>query len=151
MSESADRVRDLVEHVLGSLELSGRVDITEDDDAIRATIAGEDDLGLLIGRHGQTIDALQHLAYRMAVVGDVRKRVTLDAAGYRERRGALLRHDADEAANDALRLGRPVRLEPMGAIERRLVHEHLRERGDVETYSEGVEPERRLVVAPLES
>lgn len=148
MSESADRVRALVEHVLEALDLEGDVEIVESDDEIRATVGG-DDLGLLIGRHGQTIDAVQHLAYRAAVVGDVRKRVTIDASGYRERRGALLRHDADEAAEDALRLGRPVQLEPMGAIERRLVHEHLRERGDVETYSEGAEPERRLVVAPL--
>ncbi len=148
MSESADRVRALVEHVLEALELEGNVELAEDDESIRATVEGEE-LGLLIGRHGQTIDAVQHLAYRAAVVGDVRKRVTIDASGYRERRGALLRHDADEAAADALRLGRPVRLEAMGAIERRLVHEHLRDRGDVETYSEGDEPDRHLVVAPL--
>jgi spoIIIJ-associated protein len=76
------------------------------------------------------------------------KRVEVDASGYRERRAALLRHEANEAADDALRLGRPVSLEPMTASERRLVHEYLRDRGDVETHSEGQEPERRLVVSP---
>ena len=77
--------------------------------------------------------------------------MTIDASGYRERRAAVLRHDATEAADDAVRLGRPVRLEPMSASERRVVHEFLRERGDVDTHSEGEEPDRRLVVEPLET
>ena len=62
----------------------------------------------------------------------------------------LLRSDADEAADEAIRDGRPVELDPMPASERRIVHEHLRERGGVETYSEGEEPDRYLVVAPLD-
>ncbi len=147
MSAGADRVQELLERVVSVLELDGSVEVTEDDEGIAAVVRGEE-LGLLIGRHGATIDALQHLAYRVATDGGDRKRVTVDASGYRERRAALLRHDADEAAQDALRLGRPVRLEPMNAGERRVVHEHLRDREDVETHSEGEEPERRLVVEP---
>jgi spoIIIJ-associated protein len=148
VSTSAERVRELVERVVDALGVGGDVDVSETDDEIAVVVRGED-LGLVIGRHGQTIDALQHLAYRAAMDDGEGKRVSVDASGYRERRAAVLHHDADEAAQDALRLGRPVSLDPMTASERRLVHEHLRDRGDVETHSEGNEPERRLVVSPL--
>lgn len=144
----AERVRELTDHVVAALALDAEVIVEEDEERLRVELRGED-LGLLIGRHGQTIDAVQHLAYRAAFRGEEpRKRVEVDAAGYRERRRATLHHDADRAAVDALRLERPVELEPMSAAERRVVHEHLRERGDVQTHSEGEEPERRLVVSP---
>jgi spoIIIJ-associated protein len=146
---AADRARVLTERVLEALGLDGEIAVREDDDAITVEVQG-DDLGLLIGRHGQTIDALQHIAYRVAFRGgEERKRLIVDASGYRERRAATLKHDAERAADDAERLGRRVELEPMNAVERRVVHEHLRERGGVETHSEGDEPERRLVVSPL--
>ena len=73
----------------------------------------------------------------------------VDAAGYRERREEALRRAADRAAAEALRYDRPVELEPMRALERKVVHNHLAERGDVETHSEGDEPDRRLVVSPV--
>ncbi len=147
--EPAERVRQLVGRVVGGLELRASVDIEETTDEIRATVNGED-LGLLIGRHGATIDAVQDLAARSAFRGDAeRKRVVVDAAGYRERREAQLRRAADRAAEDALSFGRPVELEPMAAHDRRAVHEYLKERTDVETHSEGDEPERRLVVSPV--
>jgi spoIIIJ-associated protein len=72
----------------------------------------------------------------------------IDANGYRERRAASLRAEADEAAEEALRLGEPVELDPLPPLERRIVHEYLRERGDVDTHSEGNEPERYLVISP---
>jgi len=75
--------------------------------------------------------------------------VLVDAGGYRERRAVALRAMAERAAQDAVRSGRRVALEPMSPLERRVVHEHLKERVDVETYSEGEEPARRLIVAPL--
>src|SRR3954447_26922705 len=147
--EPAERVRALVTRVAVALELRASVDLAETDDEIRATVNGED-LGLLIGKHGSTIDAVQHLASRAAYrgLGD-RKNVVVDAAGYRERREATLRRAADRAVEDALSFGRPVELEPMGAFERRTVHMYLRERNDVQTHSEGDEPERRLVVTPV--
>jgi spoIIIJ-associated protein len=149
MSAPAERIRELLERIVAALGLPASVHVSEDDEAITGVMGGQD-LGLVIGRHGQTIDALQHLAYRVALAGGMEgKRVVIDAAGYRERRAAVLRHDADEAAEDALRLGRPVALAPLGAAERRIVHEYLRDRGDVETHSEGEEPARRLVVSPL--
>jgi spoIIIJ-associated protein len=148
-AEPVERVRAIVSRTVHSLGLHATIDVEETDDEIRASVNG-DDLGLLIGKHGQTIDALQHVAYRAAFRGgDDRKQVTVDAAGYRERRAAALHRMADRAAADAIRFDRPVELEPMRAPERKIVHNYLSERGDVETHSEGDEPDRRLVVSPL--
>ncbi len=149
-AEAGDRVRIVLERVLEALEIDGDVAIDEDDEEIAASIDG-DDLGILIGRRGQTIDAIQVLCYRVAYRGETgdRKRISVDAAGYRERRRDILERQADQAAEDALRASRPIDLEPMSAQERRIVHNHLAERSGVETYSEGDEPERWVVVAPL--
>jgi spoIIIJ-associated protein len=147
--EPAERVRAVVTRVTGALGLRATVDIEETAEEIRATVNGEE-LGLLIGKHGATIDALQHIAWRAASRGrEDRKQVVVDAAGYRERREAALHRSADRAVADALSFGRPVELEPMRAPERKVVHNYLSERTDVETHSEGDEPERRLVITPL--
>jgi spoIIIJ-associated protein len=147
--EPAERVRTLVARVCGALDLRASVDIEESSEEIRATVNGED-LGLLIGKHGNTIDALQHIAGRVAFRGtEERKRIVVDAAGYRERRESALRRTADRAVEDALSFGRPVELEPMAAPERKIVHQYLATRHEVETHSEGQEPDRRLVVTPL--
>lgn len=153
MSDSADRVRDLLEHVSDALGLEASVVVDEEDKTIRGTLEG-DDLGLFIGRHGVTIDAVQHLAFKIATRDappSAGIRVVVDAAGYRERRELALQRQADEAADDALRSGRPVALDAMSATERKVVHEYLKDRDGIETYSEGTEPDRHLVVAPLES
>jgi spoIIIJ-associated protein len=148
--EPAERVRGIVGRVVHALGLHATVDIDESADEIRATVNG-DDLGLLIGKHGATIDALQHIAFRAAFRGEEdRKQVVVDAAGYRERREGALHRMADRAAAEALQYGRPVELEPMRATERKIVHTYLSERSDVETHSEGDEPDRRLVVSPVE-
>jgi spoIIIJ-associated protein len=145
----ADRVRDLVQHVADAFALDAEIKVEERDGEISVVLEGES-LGLLIGRHGQTIDALQHLAYKAAAQGGAPSlRVTVDAAGYRDRRRQILERQADQAAADALSSSRPVALDAMSATERKVVHEYLKERGDVETYSEGTEPDRHLVVAPL--
>jgi spoIIIJ-associated protein len=148
--EPSERVRGIVARVVHALGLHATVDIDESADEIRATVNG-DDLGLLIGKHGATIDAIQHIAFRAAFRGEeVRKQVVVDAAGYRERREGALHRMADRAAAEALQYGRPVELEPMRATERKIVHTYLSERSDVETHSEGDEPDRRLVVSPVE-
>ena len=146
--EPAERVRAVVGRIVNALGLRATIDIEEGDEEIRATVNG-DELGLLIGKHGATIDAIQHLAFRAAFRGrDARKQVTVDAAGYRERREAALHRMADRAAAEALRYERAVELEPMRAPERKVVHTYLSERSDVATHSEGDEPDRRLVVSP---
>lgn len=146
---AATRVRELMERVAAAAGVEAQIEVHENEDGLRGAFSGED-LGVLIGHHGQTIDAIQHLAYRIAFPGSqARKAVLIDAGGYRERRAVALRAAADQAAEAALHDRRAVALEPMSAIERKLVHEHLRTRRDIETYSEGEEPDRRLVVAPL--
>ena len=151
-AEPAERVRELVERVLDELDLEGEVEIYEGDEAIEAVIEGDDDYGLLIGRRGQTIDALQLLCFQAAFRGiRERKRVIVDAAGYRERRREMLASRADRTAEQALKVGRSVEMDAMSAQERRVVHEHLKDRAGVETYSEGDEPHRCVVVAPLVS
>jgi spoIIIJ-associated protein len=147
--DPVERARAVVTAVVRELGIDEQVDVEETDDEIRVTVHGED-VGLLIGKHGSTIDALQHLTVRIAFAqGTERKSVVVDAAGYRERREAALKRAADLAVADALEYGRAVELEPMGAYERRTVHMYLRERNEVETHSEGDEPDRRLVVTPV--
>jgi spoIIIJ-associated protein len=145
----AERVRTMMERIADAAGVDATVEVREGEDGLHAEFLG-DDLGLLIGHHGQTIDAIQHLAYRMASHGvDERVSVLVDAAGYRERRAATLRATADQAAEQAISGHRAVSLDAMSALERKVIHEHLKDRHDVETYSEGQEPSRYLVVAPL--
>jgi len=143
-------VRELVEGVLDELDLDGEVEVEEVEERIIATVDGGDDYGLLIGKRGQTIDALQLLCYQAAFRGmRERKRVVVDAAGYRERRREILEGRADRAAEQALSGNHVVEMDPMSAQERRVVHERLKERAGIETYSEGDEPRRCVIVAPL--
>ncbi len=144
-----DNLRELLELVADALDLDADVVVEDDGETLTGALDG-DDLGLFIGRHGQTIEAVQHLAQRIAGGdGPGRRRVVVDAAGYRRRRAEVLERQADEAADDAVRNDRPVALDAMTSSERRVVHEYLRDRGDVETHSEGEEPDRHLVVTPL--
>ncbi|HEX3832871.1 MAG TPA: R3H domain-containing nucleic acid-binding protein [Solirubrobacteraceae bacterium] len=148
-NQATARVRALMERIADAAGVDADVEIHVDGEGLTAEYVG-DDLGLLIGHHGQTIDAIQHLAYRFATQGEgERLPVVVDAAGYRERRAQTLRQTAEQAAQMAVSDRRPVPLEAMSALERKVIHEHLKDRRDVETYSEGQEPSRHLVVAPL--
>jgi spoIIIJ-associated protein len=140
------RIRVLVETVVGSMGIDARVDVRETDDDLLVTCDGPE-LGLLIGKHGQTIDALQYVANAASFRSSGGKPVTIDAAGYRERRRATLEAIALRAADQAITGGR-VRLEPMTAMERKVVHERLKGVEGVETSSEGTEPNRYVVVSP---
>jgi spoIIIJ-associated protein len=150
--DPAARVREMLERIASAAGVEATVEVREQEDGLHAEYIG-DDLGLLIGHHGQTIDAIQHLAYRIAShntdASHSRVSVLVDAAGYRERRAQTLRATADQAAQTAISESRAVPLEAMSALERKVIHEHLKDRHDVETYSEGQEPSRYLVVAPL--
>ena len=148
---AAERVRELMERILDASGIEATIEVREDAHGLHAEFVGDgDDLGLLIGHHGQTIDAIQHLAYRVASRGDSdRVSVLVDAAGYRERRAIALRATADQAVQQALSGRRAVSLDAMSALERKVIHEHLKDHHDVETYREGQEPSRYLVVAPL--
>ena len=148
-SELAAGVRELVERITSELGVPCRVDVSEDAEAVTASLTGGD-LGLLIGRHGQTIDAIQYLANVIAwrTHGNDRKDVVVDAAGYRVRRRATLESLAQRSAERAKTTGEPVELEPMTSVERRIVHVCLKEVAGVSTRSQGDEPYRYVVVEP---
>ncbi len=149
--ESSAELRAVLEEIADAIGLDVDVDVQRDGDVLIGCFEGED-VGPLIGRHGQTIDAIQHLAQRIVFkAGPGDTRIVVDAGGYRERRSEALCRRADGAADEAVRERREVALDPMPAADRRVVHEYLRERGDVSTHSEGDEPERYLVVEPLPS
>ena len=154
MSDEGERTvaRALLERTLAALGLPGSVRVDEGEDEVTATVTGPD-LGVLIGRHGQMIDALQYLANAIAhrAVGEERRRIVVDAAGYRSRRAATLEGLARRSAEQASATGRPVPLEPMSAVERRIVHEALKDDPEVATASEGADPNRYVVVLPQRS
>ena len=146
------RVRELLDRICRALGVPVTVSISESESGIVATLGGSE-LGLLIGKRGQTLDAIQYLANAVlmkdAELG-TRPDVVIDAAGYRARRQNALERLAERAARDAVRTGAPVELEPMSSVERKIVHVYLKELGGVETESDGNEPNRFVVVRPAE-
>src|SRR5687768_7009469 len=109
MPSQNEVLEQLLERIADALDLDASVVVTEDGDTITGVVEGEE-LGLFIGHHGQTIEAVQHLAQRIAgeAAPGERKRIVVDAAGYRERRATVLQRQADEAADKAVEAGRPV-------------------------------------------
>jgi spoIIIJ-associated protein len=148
-SDLAGEVRDLVERITNGIGVRCRIDIAEGDEVITASCSGSN-LGLLIGKHGQTIDAIQYLANAIVwrAHPDGRKEVVVDAAGYRDRRRTALEALAVRSAEEALATHSAVELEPMTAVERKTVHLRLKEFDGVETGSEGTEPNRYIVITP---
>ena len=143
LAEGAETLRDFVENVVELMGIEASVSASEVGEAVRA------DLGLLIGRHGATIDALQYIA-AIVVNGDRRERrqVIVDAEGYRGRREVALKSLADRTAQKVARESVSVALKPMSAAERKVIHLHLKDHARVETVSEGNEPFRAVVVSP---
>ena len=148
-SQPAAGARELVERIADGLGVECRIAVEDDDEAIVVSCSGRD-LGMLIGRHGQTIDAMQYLAnaIRHRRFPDEEREIVVDAAGYRERRRATLEQLAVRSAQRVVTDGEPVELEPMTAIERKVVHIRLKEFPGVSTSSEGAEPNRYVVVHP---
>jgi spoIIIJ-associated protein len=146
-SPAARRLRELMERVLDATGVHGQVVVDQRDGELVATVTG-DDLGILIGRHGQTIDALQYLANAVMHRRGEDVEVVVDAQGYRERRAKMLHDVAVKAAAEAKRTGSAVELEPMTSVERKIIHLRLKEFSGVRTESDGVEPNRHVVVLP---
>ncbi|HET7352983.1 MAG TPA: RNA-binding cell elongation regulator Jag/EloR [Gaiellaceae bacterium] len=141
--------RALVARIVRTLGVDADVDAREEPEAIVITCSGPD-VGLLIGRHGQTIDSIQYLlnAVGWRAYGEERKEVTVDAAGYRARRKATLESLALRVADRVRDSGEREELEPMTAVERKVVHLRLKDVVGVGTASEGTEPNRYVVVLP---
>ena len=152
VDEGAGQVADaraLVARIVRTLGVDADVDAHEEPEAIVITCSGPD-VGLLIGRHGQTIDSIQYLlnAVGWRAYGEERKEVTVDAAGYRARRKATLEALALRVADRVRDSGGREELEPMTAVERKVVHLRLKDVSGVSTASEGTEPNRYVVVLP---
>jgi spoIIIJ-associated protein len=138
---------DFIEGLLDAMDVDGEASAEVRDRRVYVSVEGSES-ALLIGHHGQTLDAIQELL-RSAVQRQIRARVwvTLDVQGYRERRRESLRERAREMASRALDEGE-VELEPMNAFERKIVHDAIGEIEGVTSFSEGEEPYRRVVIAP---
>ncbi|MEX0851454.1 MAG: RNA-binding cell elongation regulator Jag/EloR [Gaiellaceae bacterium] len=147
---SSTEAREFVQRIAAAIGASVTVTAIEREGVVTVTCSGAD-LGLLIGKHGQTIDAIQYLANAVTRTEGGEHAIVVDAAGYRARRTASLAAVAQRSARLAASSGRSVELDPMTAIERKIVHEALKTDLEVETRSEGSEPNRFVVVAPSQA
>jgi spoIIIJ-associated protein len=144
----AERLRRFLGRVLKEMGLVAQIRVTEGSEELRAEISGEE-LGILIGRRGQTIDAVEYLAGIAVYPGThSRKHVEIDAEGYKERRRRQIERVALRKADEVAKRGRPAQLTPMTPAERKIVHLTLRNRTDVVTASQGREPNRSVVISP---
>ncbi|PAV28491.1 protein jag [Virgibacillus profundi] len=137
-----------IKEVTSNMNIEVDITTTVDGNHVTFEMNGEN-IALLIGKRGQTLNALQYLIH-LALNKDGKQfyTVTLDAEGYRGRRKETLQSLALKMADKAKRLNKKVALEPMPAFERKIIHSALQERGEVSTYSDGVEPHRHIVIKP---
>ena len=143
--EEAKRV---LEELLRLMEVQGTVEVATGGETARLNVRGSD-LGVLIGRRGEKLASLQHIVNLIVAKKEGEyHRIAVDVENYRGRREEQLRDVADRAAKRVLQTGKIIQLEPMPAIERRIVHIALVENGKVRTQSVGVEPNRRIVILP---
>lgn len=146
-SPAVDSTREIVERIAAGIGADVSISAQEHDDTVTVTCTGED-VALFIGKHGQTIDAIQYLANAISRARGATHGVLVDAAGYRARRTATLDGIARRTAQRVTATGRRAELEPMTPVERKIVHEALKDDPGVETSSEGSEPNRYVVVFP---
>lgn len=133
--------------VLNSMNIKSEIRIKEENDAVKITLTGPD-MGILIGYRGETLDSLQYLVSLVVNKGHetAYKRVVLDTENYRSKREETLKRLAQKVAGTVRRTGKLIRLEPMNPYERRIIHSALQDDYSIQTYSEGEEPFRRVVV-----
>ncbi len=146
--ERSEQIKEFFERILEIFDIQAVVDIEEQDQTIHVNLEGED-LSILIGSRGRTLNALQQIVNVVANKGRSEwLRVVVDAQGYRERRRRNLEEHANKVADQVVGEGEEMELEPMNSFERRIVHCALSEREDVITESRGEEPERFTVIVP---
>ncbi len=147
MSESAGCALDFILKVLEKMSIAAAVDVMEDDESVQFRISG-DDVGIIIGRHGETLDSLQYLTSLVVNrIGSRFKRVIIDTENYRQKREETLVRLADRLAERVVREGKSITLEPMNPYERRIIHASLQENKYIRTYSVGDEPNRKVVIS----
>jgi len=147
-----ERARDILARIVELMGIQAEVEISADEpEGVHLELHGSTDLGLLIGKRGQTLAALQLVVAMMAnrdQPPDKRRRIVLDAEGYRARRERALSATARSAAERAKRTGKPVSLEALNPRERRIVHLALADDPGISTRSEGEDPHRSVVITP---
>jgi spoIIIJ-associated protein len=146
--ERAVTPKSVVVDIVNLMNLRTRVTSWEDEEEIHVDVWGED-LGILIGRGGTTLQALQDVVTTIVRRNcpEVR-RIVIDVERYRERRRQKLREYAERMADKALTTRKPIKLEPMTPRERKIVHDALKDVAGVESKSEGEDPQRRIVISP---
>ena len=145
-SSRCDVAIGFLEDVLTNMNVDVEIEMTEDDEAIQIKITGKDS-GIIIGRRGETLDALQYLTSLVVNrQSDDYKRVTVDIENYRQKREETLVKLADRLAERVVRYRKNVTLEPMNPYERRIIHSTLQNNDQVETHSVGEEPNRKVVI-----
>lgn len=142
----AEKVEMFLKGLFERMDVKAETEITETADAINVVIVG-DAPGALIGRRGETLDAIQHLTNYAVNHGGGRVRVNIDAENYRERRNEALVKLAEKTAAKAIKYRRNVTLEAMNSYERHVIHTALQDKEGITTFSTGTEPNRRVVVA----
>jgi spoIIIJ-associated protein len=145
--EGATEAREIVERITAAIGADVSIAARERDGVVTVTCSGPD-VALVIGKHGQTIDGIQYLANAITRAQGGDGEVVVDASGYRARRTATLEGIARRTAQRVAATGRRAELEPMTPVERKIVHEALKDDPGVETASEGSEPNRYVVVVP---
>lgn len=144
----SDRAVNLLNRIFERMGVQVEMNVEEKNDALYINMKG-DDLGILIGRRGETMDALQFLVNLSVNKNqEVRRKVIIDVEGYRHRREDTLQKLAAKLANKARQRGRSVVLEPMSSQERKIIHTALQGRDDIYTFSEGDEPYRKIIISP---
>jgi spoIIIJ-associated protein len=152
VDEVLDVLAEFMDETMIALDVGSdlEADLEHDNGVIHVDLDGDrDDIALLIGKRGQTLDAIQYVANAMVITQcEAPLRVEIDAQGYRERRASQLEKQATRAASEVMRRGRSVELEPMTSSERKVVHLFLKDHPNVATESTGRDPQRRVVVLP---
>ena len=147
-NDDARRITEFLAGLLEHMECKAEIKVYEEEKNRYKVILEGQRLGALIGRRGETLDAIQQLtSYSVNRTGGGRVRIQLDAENYRERREQSLQHLAQKVAGKVVRYRRSVTLEPMNAYERHVIHTALQDTPNVTTYSTGVDPNRRVIVA----
>ena len=146
--DALDDAKTFLINVLNSMNIEANIDIKEENDIIKINLSGAK-MGLVIGYRGETLDSLQYLVSLVVNKNhdNPYKRVVLDAENYRHKREETLIKVAQKTAFKVKKSGRPYKLEPMNPYERRIIHSALQEYTDINTYSEGEEPFRRIVIS----
>jgi len=145
------KAKEMLYDIINNMDLDAKISVKEKDHVIAVSMEGKN-LGVLIGRRGETLDALQYLVNLSVNKNqESRRKVILDIEGYRQRREDTLKNLANKLADKAKQRGRNVILEPMSSLERRIIHTALQGRDDISTFSEGEEPYRKIIITPKKS